>query len=305
MKRIVTAALAAMICLAAMNFTVLAADSAVWRQDDPTINVYDTGSVSDDFYAVEMPNADGSQFVVSDLLTPGAPIRLLMINGGFVPGAKLVMKNSRTLAPVRVVAESLGAQVSWDGDTRTVTITGNGEEIVLAIDSSQASVNGRPVELDAPARIIQGSAYLPLRFFAEAMNAQVGYTDKFNDTADSRLNQYQLGIVTIEKTAERPAHSADDGLAAAKAASAAMHQQVVDYLHATGQAFSAPYRLDYDPQDISYVTAMGRYYVYRLAGFEEYNILYDCYTGGLFSQKEGLPFLFIGEGFVNISWLYQ
>jgi len=31
--------------------------------------------------------------------------------------------NSRTMLPLRFVAESLGADVQWDGSTRTITIT--------------------------------------------------------------------------------------------------------------------------------------------------------------------------------------
>ncbi len=36
-----------------------------------------------------------------------------------------IIVNSRTLVPVRVVSEALGATVFWDNDTRTVTITSN------------------------------------------------------------------------------------------------------------------------------------------------------------------------------------
>jgi len=37
--------------------------------------------------------------------------------------------SSRTMVPVRFISESLGAEVGWDGDTRTVTITSPVEEI--------------------------------------------------------------------------------------------------------------------------------------------------------------------------------
>lgn len=34
-----------------------------------------------------------------------------------------MIENGRTLVPVRVISESLGATVNWDGTSRTVTIT--------------------------------------------------------------------------------------------------------------------------------------------------------------------------------------
>ena len=34
-----------------------------------------------------------------------------------------VIINSRTLVPVRAIAESFGSEVGWDGATKTVTIT--------------------------------------------------------------------------------------------------------------------------------------------------------------------------------------
>jgi len=37
-------------------------------------------------------------------------------------GTEAIIKNDRTLVPVRAVSESFGAQVGWDGENRTVTI---------------------------------------------------------------------------------------------------------------------------------------------------------------------------------------
>ena len=43
------------------------------------------------------------------------------------------IKNSRTMVPLRFVSEALGAQVDWDGDTKTITITSAKE-----VDESKA-----------------------------------------------------------------------------------------------------------------------------------------------------------------------
>ena len=303
MKRTLTAVITAILCVITANAYAYAEESAKWKQDDPGINIYDAGSISDEFCVVQMENAEGN-WVTVDLLTPGSPIRLLMINGGFVPGAQIIVQNNRTLVPVRIISEVLGAKVDWDGNKRTVTVTGAGTFIILTIDSSQAAVNGQKVTLDAPATIFSDKTYVPLRFIAEALNAQVGYTDKFNDAAGSLLNNYQISMVTIEKSADKPKYAVNDGLAAVKDASAATYQTVANYLKQTDRTFSDSYP-NYDPQKITYVNSFGRYYVYRLEGFEYFNILYNSYTGEIFSQQPGLPFLFIGKGFISIEWLYQ
>ena len=50
-----------------------------------------------------------------------------------------VIINSRTLVPARFVAEALGAEVAWDGDTKTVLITLVEESEEFAYDASKYS----------------------------------------------------------------------------------------------------------------------------------------------------------------------
>lgn len=84
-----------------------------------------------------------------------------------------LLAEGRTLVPLRWVAESLGAQVSWDGALKQVTVVSRRETVVLVIGQPEALVNGQPVVLDVPARIVQGRTLIPLRFVAEALGATV------------------------------------------------------------------------------------------------------------------------------------
>ena len=86
-----------------------------------------------------------------------------------------VIINDRTLVPVRVISETNGALVEWDGENRIVTITSEKIEINLQIDSKDAVVNKKKVELDVPAQIISDRTMVPVRFVAESFGYIVGW----------------------------------------------------------------------------------------------------------------------------------
>lgn len=81
----------------------------------------------------------------------------------------------RFLVPMRGIFEGLGAEVGWDGETRTVTGTRGVTSVQLTIDSTEATVNGERVELDVPATIINGSTFVPTRFVSESLGASVSW----------------------------------------------------------------------------------------------------------------------------------
>lgn len=87
-----------------------------------------------------------------------------------------VIENNRTLVSLRVIFEALGAGVNWDDTTQTVMAKKAGTEIKLII-GGQAYINGGPVSIDVPAKIIDGRTLIPLRFVAEAMGCDVTWNE--------------------------------------------------------------------------------------------------------------------------------
>ena len=82
---------------------------------------------------------------------------------------------SRTLVPARGVFEAMGATVSWEGTTRTVTIVKDSYKIEIVIDADTALKNGEQLPLDQPAVIVDDRTYIPLRFVAESLDLDVGF----------------------------------------------------------------------------------------------------------------------------------
>jgi hypothetical protein len=90
-------------------------------------------------------------------------------------GSKPIIKNSRTLLPIRTLIESLGGTAEWDGVEHKVTIELNGHSIILWIGKDTAFVDGSTVKLEVAPEIINGRTYLPLRFIVENLGASVDW----------------------------------------------------------------------------------------------------------------------------------
>lgn len=99
------------------------------------------------------------------------------VDGNYVdfPNAQPTMVNDRVLVPVRGVFEHMGATVDWDESTRKVTARHGSDVIVMTLDQWSAMINDRQVQLEAPARMMEGSTMVPLRFLGESMGAAVNW----------------------------------------------------------------------------------------------------------------------------------
>ncbi len=86
-----------------------------------------------------------------------------------------IIRESRSMLPVRFVAEAFGATVGWDGATSTATVKTSDVEIKITIGAKEAVVNGKTVALDAPAFIENSRTYMPVRFVAENLGATVAW----------------------------------------------------------------------------------------------------------------------------------
>jgi len=88
-----------------------------------------------------------------------------------------VVKNDRTMLPIRFIAEALGAKVGWNANEQIVTVTKDSTIIVITIGSDKALVNNKQVILDSVAYIENDRTYLPIRFVTENIGADVKWND--------------------------------------------------------------------------------------------------------------------------------
>jgi hypothetical protein len=75
-------------------------------------------------------------------------------------------EHNRTMVPLRLIAEGLGADVDFINETRTVVITQNGTEIFLPVGVPIEGGMGTPV-------IVNGRTFVPVRYVSEILGVSV------------------------------------------------------------------------------------------------------------------------------------
>ncbi len=88
-----------------------------------------------------------------------------------------MLVNDRTMLPVRAIFESIGATVSYDDETQTVTAEKGGTVVKLKIGSDVMTVNSVEKKLDVAAFVKNGRTFVPVRACAEAFDLQVDWFD--------------------------------------------------------------------------------------------------------------------------------
>lgn len=81
-----------------------------------------------------------------------------------------VIRNDRTQVPIRIVTETLGGKVDWNGVTKEVTLHIDGKEIKMTVGKTLEKYGVAPV-------IIDGRTFVPVRFVADELGATVAWDD--------------------------------------------------------------------------------------------------------------------------------
>ena len=84
-----------------------------------------------------------------------------------------LVKGGTVLIPLRSMFEQMGATVSYDAATKTVTVSKPGSEISVTVGKPEVSINRVSRPLDVPPMIYQGSVLVPIRVISEGLGAFV------------------------------------------------------------------------------------------------------------------------------------
>jgi plastocyanin len=115
------------------------------------------------------------------------------VNGSIVKLSNApILHQGTTYVPLRFIGEQLHANVKWNQKEQSVAYTSGQKHVQLWLNSTQAKVDGKVVNIDAPPKLINGAMMVPVRFVSDQLGGKIA-----NDSATGEL------IVTAAVQAEQ------------------------------------------------------------------------------------------------------
>lgn len=112
--------------------------------------------------------------------------------------------NGSTYVPMRTIFEKLGATVSWDDSTKTVTGIKEDTTVKLKIGENKVTVNNKDIILNSGATIINGRTLVPVRAVAESFDCTVDWDTSTNCVKIESLNNNSNKSLTFKETLSPP-----------------------------------------------------------------------------------------------------
>ena len=207
----------------------------------------------------------------------------IFINKGIIPSDQPpIIKNSRVLVPLRVVAEQLGSWVSYDSAERRVIITKDDISITLVIGESEIWYSDKeksgPVPIDVPAEIKNGRTMVPLRAVAELFDLEVNwdgkkravYIDNKSENHDA-ITLENAGVKVMDALKQKGA--LPDGTYVVE-----VKPDEVDFDGAKVQGYAVTLRKD-NPNDSALAELVGHYFIDSNGIMVlHYDVVSDFYT---------------------------
>jgi len=100
----------------------------------------------------------------------------VQVNGATIEmDSPCYIERDMVFAPVRFVAEGLGANVDWDNEIKAAVISSNGKVIKLTPGSRFVEVDGSIFDAGFVINNLNGRVYIPLRFVAENLGCGLSW----------------------------------------------------------------------------------------------------------------------------------
>lgn len=105
----------------------------------------------------------------------GSQIRLFLNYNPIMSQTAPYVKEGRTMVPLTVIAENLGAKVNWVAATKTIEIKDNINHITLTVGSTTADKNGTALAVEVAPEVVNGHTFVPLGFVVNALGAEANW----------------------------------------------------------------------------------------------------------------------------------
>lgn len=220
------------------------------------------------------------------------PIKIY-VNNGIVPSDQApIIKNSRVLVPLRVIAENLGASVAYEAGEKRVNIKKGDISMTLVIGDdtiwySDMEKSG-PIAIDAPAEIQNGRTMVPLRAVAELFDMNVEWDERKRAVYidNNTENQYTItlknaGLKIMDALKQKG--SLPDGTYVAD-----VIKEEIDFEGAKVQGYAVTLRKD-NPNDSNLAELVGHYFIDESGSLVlYYDVVTDTYKNILLEEFKNI-----------------
>ncbi|ATP40553.1 copper amine oxidase [Solibacillus sp. R5-41] len=111
--------------------------------------------------------------IITSSTTYAAGIQIKVDGVSIATDVNPEIKKNRTMVPLRVISENLGAKVNWSDSE--VTLTKNDMQVILKLNSNTVVKNGKKELIDVKPYIKNNRTFVPMRFIAETFGSNVNY----------------------------------------------------------------------------------------------------------------------------------
>lgn len=94
-----------------------------------------------------------------------------------------LIRNGTVLIPLRKIFEALGAKVTWNDESYSITAQKDNTTVILAIGDKIAKVNGTEIQLVQAPEIVNEKTMVPVRFVSESFGAKVDWDRLYEDSS--------------------------------------------------------------------------------------------------------------------------
>lgn len=193
------------------------------------------------------------------------------------------IKNKRTMVPLRVISENMGASVKWSKSD--VILTRSDMQVKLTLNSSTADKNGEKLQLDAKPYVKNNRVFVPLRFIAETFGCSVNYS---NSTVTVDTKALLINGVQV-KALQQEYHMTMGGVVQQVTGNAYNETIYKLFIENKGKKVAAPAEYDWWPN----IDTPGFYYKNAQYDFLDSKgtsfVRFDVYSLLYTAPSEGLP----------------
>jgi hypothetical protein len=300
MKKIILP-LVLIILLGHFIITANAADNNRFAPDNPQVSI---SGYNDSFPY----NTIDFYYGNSKYLDSGKPVNLLMVNGGFVNCGNIFITDGTAYVQAQSFCDIIKAEYICAGNMCTVkynniqikySLGGDEIDIKTSGDESTRKITKQPI-------INNGEVFIPIRIYAEILGYNVDFNQKLYG------NHIIVNTVIVDDNIHNKFYSPDEGYDIVRNAVKKMYLGIVENIESNMEQNHFPdealkkVKSDAGSFEIVYTDSVyGRYYIYHIKNFEDFNIYFDKYTGDIFSDAVYvLPFMCIRSGVVDLTQIY-